>query len=150
MHVITDLWWKFVFWWKHRTGFISLGPVVAVGTVMSLRSSSDGDRLLNIDLDPDYTFLTPKGIGRDRSFGKLHCELVPWIRGEVVEAFDSLQPGDRVSVTGTWGFDGVHLLAEDAPWYTFPLEVLAAIFRHQPNVRDGWFEIHPVEKIEKL
>jgi hypothetical protein len=28
--------------------------------------------------------------------------------------------------------------------------VLRALVRHQPNVRDGWFEIHPVDLLNKL
>lgn len=147
---ITDTFWKFVFWWKKRTGFIYLGPVVAVGTVVSLRSSNDGDALLNINLDKEYLWLTPKGIGRRRSIGKLHCEIPPWVRGRVREVYSTLKEGDRVSVSGEWGFDGVHVIAEYPPWYMFPIELLMAVFRHQPNVQDGWFEIHPVENLEKL
>lgn len=148
MTFIANLFWKFVWWWKQRTGFMVFGPAMAVGTVLSLRSSSDGDALVNIRLDDDYLWMTPV-FGRLSSYGKLHCEIPPWIQGEVREVYAKLKPGDRVAVHGEWGFDGVHLL-DKAPWYLFPLEVLAAVFRHQPNVRDGWFEIHPVTKLEVL
>lgn len=150
MRWLTDRWWRLVFWWKQRTGFVVLGPVVVVGTVLSLRSSSDGDALLNIALSDDDLDRTPYGIGRPESQGRLHCELPPWIRGAVRDVYATLTPGDRVRVTGEWGFDGVHLLPRHWPGWLFPLEVLAALFRHQPNFRDGWFEIHPVTAIERL
>jgi hypothetical protein len=149
MRWLTDSWWKFVFWWKKRTGFIAFFPVTAAGTVLSLRSSSDGDALLNIELYGDYLNLTPELIGDYTHHGRLHCELPPWIRGEVRDVYAQVKVGDRVEVSGEWGFDGVHLF-EEKKWWLFPLEVLAAIFRHQPNVRDGWFELHPVTEIKIL
>jgi hypothetical protein len=152
MQWLTDRWWKFVFWWKKRTGFMVFGPAVVFGTVISKRSSSDGDLLLNIDLDETQLAFTPSGIGDRNRHGMLHCEIPPWIRGEVREAYASVQVGDRVRIEGDWGFDGVHLLDEaKPPWWKFLLvEVPGAIFRHQPNVRKGFFEFHPVTKIQKM
>jgi hypothetical protein len=143
---VLDLWWRLVFWWKRRTGFVSLGPVTA--TVKWLGNYSDGDAL--IDLGLDQPTLTPPGLGTPERYGMLHCEIPPWIRGPVRDTHSELKPGDRVRVTGQWGFDGVHLLPESWPGWLFPLEVLAALVRHQPNFKSGWFEIHPVTGIEIL
>ena len=74
----------------------------------------------------------------------LHCEVEPWASAELVAAFRTLRIGDRVRVTGRWGFDGVHTGRPE--W----VEVLLAVVRHMPNVREGWFECHPVERIERL
>lgn len=150
MNWLTDRFWKVVWWWKHRTGFVDLHrDVTAVGRVLSLRSSSDGDALLNIELDAEHMWLTPP-TGALAKYGHLHCELPPWVRGPVRNVYATLRPGDRVAVTGRWGFDGVHLLPDHWPSWLFPIEVLAALWRHQPNFRDGWFEIHPVTGIERL
>lgn len=152
MRWLSDRFWKFIFWWKQRTGFVVFGPCIVIGTVLSKRSSRDGDCLLNIYLDETQLAFTPSGIGDPTKHGKLHCEIPPWIRGEVREVYDSLQKGDLVRVEGEWAFDGVHLSREShPPWWKFVLvEVLGAIIRHQPNVKNGWFEVHPVTKIQKL
>ena len=145
---ITNTWWKFVFFWKKRTGFVALGPVIATGTVLSMRTSKDGDALLNIELDEDSYWLTPLGLGHPSHRYRLHCEIVPWDQRPMA-VHTTLQVGDRVKVAGDWGFDGVHLFDEKKRWL-FPFEVLASLFRHQPNFKNGWFEIHPVTSIEKL
>ena len=74
----------------------------------------------------------------------LHCEIVPWDREETREVWGALKPGDRVRVKGRWGFDGVHTGKGKVA------DVFLAIIRHQPNMNDGWFEIHPVEELELL
>lgn len=147
-----ETFFRFVFWWKKRTGFISFGPCVVFGTVISKRSSGDGDALLNVSLDETQLAFTPSGIGDPACHGRLHCEIPPWIKGEVREVYSQLQVGDRVRIEGDWGFDGVHLLDDpDPPWWKFILvEVPGAIFRHQPNVKKGFFEVHPVTKIERM
>jgi hypothetical protein len=148
---ITDAFWRLVFFWKKRTGFVDLHTVIsATGVVLSLRSSEDGDALINLFLDEDARVFTPEGIGDPMRYGLLHCEIPPWIRGRVRDVYAGLKVGDCVRVTGEWGFDGVHVLPDHWPWWTFPLEVLLALWRHQPNTRDGWFEIHSVTGIEKL
>lgn len=148
IRAIVNLWWRLVFWWKQRTGFVILHKNTnAVGRVLSVRSSSDGDRLINLELEPGFEWLCPAGLTEREH---LHCEIPPWIRGPEVDAYATLQPGDRVMITGTWGYDGVHALPDSWPSWTFPLEVLLAIVRHQPTFPRGWFELHPVTRVEKL
>ncbi len=147
MKWLTNLWWRFVFWWKQRTGFINLHRTIEVtGTILSLRSSSDGDALLNIQLDAECWWATPLGIGDPLHDKRLHCEIVPWLQTPL-EIYRTLKVGDRIQITGDWGFDGVHLLPNHSSKWLFPLEVIAALFRHQPNITKGWFELHPVRSI---
>jgi hypothetical protein len=107
----------------------------------------DGDRTFNVRLDAGQEkYITGFG-GRltteDDSVGpSLHCEIEPWAAADLRAIYTTMRVGDRVRVRGAWGFDGVHL---GRPMW---IEILAALVRHQPNMRDGWFEIHPVEAIE--
>ncbi len=145
-----SLLWKVVFWWKKRTGFIDMKETIeVVGTVLSAHSSEDGDRTFDVRLDPEYNrYITGFGGRLTQDVGatepSLHCEVVPWNSDEVKATFDSLAVGDRVRVKGEWGFDGVHVGTN------MVFEVILALVRHQPNVHDGWFEIHPVTELEKL
>lgn len=147
--------WKAIFWWKKRTGFIDFKEdIEVVGTVMSVHMASDGDVTFNIYPDEEYIWSITWYGGLLKS--KLHCEVPPWISESVRDVGRSLKKGDRVKVSGAWGFDGVHVSGPDDPswepkWYQMIFkEIPMAIVRHQPNVHNGWFEIHPVKKIEKL
>lgn len=151
MKWLTNSWWRFVFWWKQRTGWLNLGQVLMVtGTVIEVDPpGTDGDGNFDLLLDPGQDqWITGFG-GRLTSASpdlppSLHCEVEPWASDELMGTFGRLKVGDRVRVTGSWGFDGVHLGIPE--W----LEVLAALVRHQPNVKEGWFECHPVTELEIL
>lgn len=139
---------QFVFWWKKRTGFIDFKEDIEVtGTVMRTHVARDGDVTFDIWPDDEYLWSITWYGGRLKT--KLHCEVVPWLAGPRSTAA-TLQPGDRVRVKGRWGFDGVHTWKGWNAWYWYPIEVLLAVFRHQPNVIDGWFEIHPVTEVERI
>lgn len=148
---ITNLWWRIVFWWKKRTGWLDLGEVIEVtGVVVEMvPPDADGDMTFNVRLDPGLEkYITGFG-GRltteDDGIGpSLHCEIEPWAADDLHEIYKTMKVGDHVRVRGAWGFDGVHL--GRSMW----IEIPAALIRHQPNVRDGWFEIHPVEFVEIL
>ncbi len=148
---LTNLFWRFVFWWKKRTGWLDLGQGIEVtGTVVSLIPPDlDGDMTFNVKLDLGFErYITGFG-GRltteNAADGpSLHCEIEPWAPDDVRAVYKKLKVGSRVRVWGYWGFDGVHL--GRSMW----IEVPMAIVRHQPNVRDGWFEIHPVTALEIL
>lgn len=148
---IVNLWWKVVFFWKKRTGWIDLGEAIEVtGTVVSLVPPDvDGDRTFNVRLDPGQDrYITGFG-GRltteDEAVGpSIHCEIEPWSPSDLDAKYAALKVGDRVRVTGAWGFDGVHL--GRSMW----IEIVMALIRHMPNVRDGWFEVHPVTKLDVL
>ena len=143
--------WRLVFWWKRRTGWIDLCEVVtATGVVVGIDApGADGDGSFDITVDDDQRRLITGFGGRITTadpalYPSLHCEVEPWASDALRAAFTTLEVGDRVRVTGRWGFDGVH--TGQSLW----LEVLLALVRHAPNVRDGWFEIHPVESIEHV
>jgi len=148
---ITNTWWRLVFWWKKRTGWLDLHEQIEVtGTIVDMvLPGVDGDRDFNVRLDPGFEkYITGFG-GRlttenDAVGPSLHCEIEPWASAELKATYAQLTVGARVRVRGAWGFDGVHLGV--SMW----LEIPAALIRHQPNVREGWFEIHPVAVIEIL
>lgn len=143
--------WRFVFFWKRLTGFVDLKQTITVtGRVIQVGPNDiDGDLNFDVDLDPGQAkWITGFG-GRLTSAAadgtpSMHCEIPPWASGALRALGESLRAGDRVAVTGAWGFDGVH--TGRAEW----LEVLLAILRHGPNVREGWLEIHPVVFLEIL
>lgn len=148
---LTNLAWKLVFFWKKRTGWLDLGEqITATGTVIEVDPpGADGDGNFDVLLDPGQERLITGFGGRLTSGAvsgvpSLHCEVEPWAAQDVVAAFRLLRVGDRVRVTGAWGFDGVHTGKPE--W----VEVLLALVRHMPDVRHGWFEAHPVERIERL
>ena len=151
MDFIVNLWWRLVFWWKKRTGWIDLGQEIEVtGTVVNTEVPGlDGDGNFDVQLDPGQEHWITGFGGRltfERAAGvpSIHCEVTPWASPDLKLRFVTLRPGQRVRVRGAWGFDGVHL------GVIFPLELIAALLRHGPNVRDGWFEIHPVTSIDVL
>lgn len=151
VRAVSNTWWRLVFWWKRGTGWVDLGRVVtAVGTVIEVDlPGPDGDGNFDIVLDPNQTWLITGFGGRLTSCPPiyrpaLHCEVEPWAGDYLAAMFRRLRIGDRVQVTGRWGFDGVH--TGRAMW----LEILLALVRHGPNIRQGWFEIHPVETLEIL
>lgn len=143
--------WRLVFWWKKRTGWIDLGQTIIItGTVVGFDPPDlDGDGNFDVKLDPGFDrWITGFG-GRltteNEALGpSIHCEVPPWSSANLRDRFAGLRLGDRVQVTGAWGFDGVHTGRPE--W----LEVLLALVRHEPNVLDGWFEIHPVTEIVTL
>lgn len=140
--------WRIVFWWKKRTGWLALDRVVeAAGVVISVNPpSADGDGCFDVALDAGYEWLITGFGGRLTGEGdkppSLHCEIAPWAAADLKATYGRLKHGDHVRVSGAWGFDGVH--TGRSMWIEVPL----ALVRHQPNVRRGWFEIHPVEKLE--
>lgn len=141
--------WRLVFWWKRRTGFVDLGQTVSVvGEVVQIGPDDfDGDINFDIRLDHAHEWAIAAFGGRLTSATSdgqpaLHCEIPPWASPQLREfARSELRLGQRVSVRGAWGFDGVHTGRPE--WQ----EILLALWRHQPNLRDGWFEIHPVESL---
>jgi hypothetical protein len=143
--------WRFVWWWKHRTGFLDLGETLLVtGTVIRVDApGADGDGNFDLRLDAGQErWITGFG-GRltcapPVTEPSLHCEVEPWAPPDLRAMFGRLQVGDRIAVTGAWGFDGVHT------GRSMLAEILLAVARHQPNVRQGWFEAHPVIRIEAL
>jgi hypothetical protein len=147
---IVNTWWKLVFWWKKRTGWIDFKQEIAVhGVVVEMVPPDvDGDRTFNLKLEKEfehYITLGDKMTTENKVVGpSIHCEIPPWAPKKVRDAYDVMKVGDRVCVIGAWGFDGVHLGT------TMWLEIPAALLRHQPNVKDGWFEIHPVRALYSL
>jgi hypothetical protein len=144
--------WRVVFWWKKKTGWLDLGKTASImGTVVGLTPPDiDGDQNFDVRLDDGLErWITGFG-GRlttaQESLGpSIHCEIPPWAPRELRKLFDQLKVGDRVYVSGAWGFDGVHTPGMSEWW-----EILRAIVRHPPNVQDGWFEIHPVNELDVL
>lgn len=148
--------WRVVFWWKKRTGWLDLGEVVeCTGTVIMVDANisgafNDGDVCFNVKLDPGQERLVTGFGGRLTTESDtdptpaLHCEIPPWTRSKFDDIWQKLEVGKRVRVRGSWGFDGVHTGRPE--W----LEILYSLVRHMPNVRQGWFEIHPVEELEIL
>ena len=143
--------WRVVFWWKKQTGWLDLGQTITVTGVITAVDinvtgpANDGDVCFNVQLDAGQEkWITGFGgvlTNEDKSGNTLpsiHCEITPWTRARFDGKWQQLAVGKRVRVTGAWGFDGVHTGKPE--W----LEVLYALLRHQPNVKDGWFEIHPV------
>lgn len=149
---LVNLWWRLVFWWKKRTGWIDLGqPIEVTGTVVSIVPPDvDGDMNFDVRVDPGQErFITGFGGRLTNDPGapvpSIHCEIEPWASLGLRLAYARLQVGARVRVMGSWGFDGVHL--NDWPlWVQVPL----ALLRHGPDVNHGWFEIHPVKGIEVM
>lgn len=152
--LLAETLWRLVFWWKKQTGWLDLGEVIEVtGIVVMVDTNvtglfNDGDVCFNVRLDVGLEkYITGFGgrlTSEDGEGPSLHCEITPWTRKKFDGTWQRLALGQRVRVKGRWGFDGVHLGVSE------PLEVLAALPRHMPNVRDGWFEIHPVEELEIL
>lgn len=146
--------WKGVFFWKKQTGWLDLGQEIEVtGTIVAVDMNisgwfNDGDACFNVRLDPGLEkYITGFGgrlTSEDGQGPSLHCEIPPWTRAQFAAALPRIVVGARVRVRGAWGFDGVHLGKPEI------VEVLAAIPRHMPNVKDGWFEIHPVAALEFL
>lgn len=149
--------WKAVFWWKRQTGWLDLGQVVTcTGEIVAVDINTvgpgnDGDVCFNVLLDPGQEdLITTFGGGltnEDKSghtLPSIHCEITPWDRPKFDGLWQQIAVGKRVLVSGRWGFDGVH--TGKPQW----LEVLYALVRHMPNVKDGWFEIHPVQHLEFL
>ena len=148
---IVNLWWKLVFAWKKRTGWLDLGEQIEVtGVVLNfIPPDVDGDRTFNLKLDPGQEkYITGFGGRLTMESGtepSLHCEIPPWSPQALRDLYDELAKlpsPPRVRVRGAWGFDGVHL------GKSYWIEIPAALVRHMPNVRDGWFEIHPVSSLE--
>lgn len=143
MNWIINLFWKLVFWWKKRTGWLDLNQRISVsGTIIALiPPDRDGDRTFNLKLDPGFEWAITGFGGRltmeSGTIPALHCEIPPWSRQDLKDTYDKLKVGDRVYVAGRWGFDGVHL--GKSMWIEIPM----ALIRHMPNVNQGWFEIHP-------
>ncbi len=141
--------WRLVFWWKKLTGFLDLKQQITItGTVIQrTQPDLDGDDNFDVQLDAGQErWITGFG-GRltmaDPILGpSIHCEITKWAHPELRSVFDQLRRGDRVTVTGSWGFDGVHTPGRPLWW-----EVLRALLRHPPNVEDGWFELHPVTQV---
>lgn len=149
---IVATWWRFVFWYKHRAGFLDLGrDAVVRGTIVKIDSqtSPDGDFCFSIEPDPGYRWAVTAFGGRlttedERFPGTLHCEVSPWTRHLVDNVLPKLALGTRVEVAGRWGYDGVHT---HAPLW---LDILRAIPGHAPDMAGGWCEIHPVTVIHVL
>lgn len=144
--------WRVVFWWKHRAGFIDLSRDVVVTGVVWRKDdgpSDDGDYCFSIVPDPEFGWTVVTFGGRitsespDEQKMSLHCEVPPWY-SDLYPAVADLKVGDHVRVYGRWGYDGVH--THSPMW----LEILKALVGHGPDVDGGWCEIHPVTKIEKL
>ncbi len=133
--------WKLVFWWKHRTGFLDLGQDVTItGTVVSVDGlgepspDNDGDFCFNVRPDPEYGWVNTAFGGRKTSndstyLDTIHCEVPPWLTDGLKAQTDLVVPGVGGSM-----------------WK----EVWLALWRHQPNVLDGWCELHPVTRIDLL
>lgn len=144
--------WRFVFFWKKQTGWLDLGREISVtGTIVMVDKNvtglfNDGDVCFNVRLDFGWEWAITGFGGRktseDGQGPSLHCEIPPWTRKKFDGLWQQLEVGKRVAVTGAWGFDGVHTGKPEA------VEVVLALFRHMPNVQDGWFELHPVTALE--
>lgn len=148
--------WKVVFWWKKQTGWLDMGQNVEVtGTIIAVDMNitgflNDGDVCFNVKLDPGQDqWITGFG-GRLTTESdtdptpSIHCEITPWDRSKFDGKWQQLAVGKRVRVKGAWGFDGVHAGINEY------LEILWALVRHQPYVKTGWFELHPVQELEYL
>lgn len=163
--LVNNTFWRLVFLWKKQTGWMDLGQTVeCTGVIVAVDMNvtgifNDGDVCFNVKLDtygpnhdpvaPDLQnrYITAFGgrlTSEDGNGPSIHCEIPPWVRDKFDGKWQQLAVGKRVRVKGAWGFDGVH--TGRAEW----IEIILALFRHQPNVRDGWFEIHPVEELEFL
>lgn len=151
MNWLVAQFWRLVFAWKRLTGFVDMHETITItGTVINVEEpDADADRNFDVELDAGQErWITGFG-GRltfQRSAGRpsMHCEIPPWMPAELRSRGAALVVGDRVRVTGAWGFDGVHTGRH------IVLEVLLGIVRHGPNVRAGWFEIHSVTALELL
>lgn len=137
-----NLFWRLVFWFKHRGGFLDLGMDIAVtGVVTSVVSSDDGDFVFNVRLDPDsewanVTFGRRKTSEPGAEPDTLHCEVSPWAPIDVT----AVVVGARVTVAGRWGYDGVHANRGQL-W-----DIMRCVFGASPAL-DGWCEIHPVTSV---
>lgn len=148
--IADNIFWKFIWFWKKQTGWIDLDKVIEItGTVVTTSKdlSGDGDIRFNVVLDDPYKWaitgfggrLTHEGAASEPS---IHCEITPWDREKFDSIWQKVEVGSRVRVKGRWGFDGVHTGKGPV------VDVLLGFLRHQPNINDGWFEIHPVEEFE--
>lgn len=160
--IVNNTFWRLVFWWKKQTGWLDMGQTIEVtGTIIAVDVNvtgtfNDGDVCFNVELDPGQEkWITGFG-GRLTTESdtdprpSIHCEITPWTRDQFSGKdrdhadWQALVVGKRVRVKGSWGFDGVHAGINEF------LEVLWALVRHQPYVKTGWFEIHPVTELEIL
>ena len=148
MRWLINLWWRLVFWWKKRSGWLDMHQRVhAIGTVIDINQpDTDGDRTFSVEVDTEYRKFITLGFRLTHTDGvtrpSLHCEIPPWSAQWLKDRFATMKAGDRVVVSGAWGYDGVHV--RNWPmWAQIPL----ALWRHQPDMRNGWFEIHPVESL---
>lgn len=151
---VNNIFWRLVFWWKKQTGWLDLDQTVEVtGEIIMVDMNvtgvfNDGDVCFNVKLDSGWEHLITGFGGRRTTESEtdprpsIHCEIPPWTRDQFDGKWQQLSVGRRVRVKGAWGFDGVHTGRPE--W----VEVLLALVRHMPNVRDGWFEIHPVEEFD--
>ena len=149
MRWLTNLWWRFVFWWKHRAGFIDLQREITIeGVVVWTQGDAanpDGDFCFNVRPDAAYRWCVTAFGGRVTQEnpdypGTLHCEVAPWLPIDV----SAVRVGTRVRVSGRWGFDGCHL--GGAEW----IDVLRGIIGHRPQIESGWLESHPTYSVTEI
>jgi hypothetical protein len=100
--------------------------VTVIGTIVGITNQSgnatDRDFLIDIILDPQYTYLLSLGSYIFFKPVTMHVEVIPVMQSIVLKGLN-LKPGDRIMVTG------VFVLDTDHGW---------------------WSEIHPAWKIEKI
>jgi len=145
------MFWRLVFLAKHRAGFLDMGrDITVIGTVWrNDGTSDDGDTCFSVIPDDSHLWAVYMA-GRHTSeapaemSASLHCEVAPWSSPALHRQALALRPGDRVQVTGRWGYDGVHT-GRGVLW-----DVIAAIFGHGPDMVNGWLELHPVESIDPV
>jgi hypothetical protein len=151
MEYLIGIFWRFIFWAKHRAGFLDLGSDIMVTGVVQWTDygkNPDGDCTFNLLPDAGSEWVNTTFGGRRTTENPdypntIHCEIAPWQRMSP-EVTARLRPGVRVRVMGRWGFDGVHTGKG-----TF-VDVLYAIFGHGPDMINGWCEIHPVKSLDIL
>jgi len=149
--------WRVVFWWKKRIGWKDLGKTVtATGVITAIDLNvigpfNDGDVCFNVKLDAGQEWLiTVPQTGRLTSQDgepSIHCEITPWTRSKFEGKWQQLAIGKRVTVTGAWGFDGVHQ-AGVPEWKQVLVGLWAGIWKRESYWNDGWYEIHPVESFD--
>jgi hypothetical protein len=156
LELISGLFWKFIFLWKHRIGYLDLGKDLDItGVVASIEyNPEDEDLTFNLQPDAEWSLVTTSFGGRKTTEDPkypdtIHCEVAPWKRnvfvgGDYTWGRMNLTPGTRVRVKGRWGYDGVHTNKG------LLIDVWLALRGHGPNPDYGWCEIHPVTLIEFL